>query len=71
MTLAELLPAVRALTDAEKRQLIETLSAELRQHVAESGNGLPGLDFLSYKPLEAYEAAATMQQMLESRKDRS
>ncbi len=67
MTLTELLPAVRELPRADKLRLIHFLVVDLAQ---EEGVPLPatGAEYPIWTPLNAFEAAETLLQVLEARK---
>jgi hypothetical protein len=64
MTIAELLPSVRSLSRIDKLQLIQVLTADLAQ-AEESAPIAAGLTYPLWSPDRAYDAAATLLQVLE------
>ena len=63
MSLAELLPSVQALPRSDKFRLVQELIAELAQE-----EGLTEGEYPIWSPYDAYEAAATLMQLLEEDK---
>lgn len=61
MSLAELLPSVRALPRSDKFRLMQELLAELAQE-----EGLAEGEYPIWSPCDAHEAAATLLQLLEA-----
>ena len=63
MSLAELLPSIHALPRNDKFRLVQELIAELAQD-----EGLPAGEYPIWSPSDAYEAAATLIQLLDQDK---
>lgn len=63
MTLKELYPLLRDLSRIEKLQAIQLLASELSK--SEEEIMLPAGDYPVWSPLGAFDAARTMQDMLE------
>lgn len=65
MSLAELVPAVKILPKADKLRLMQLLVIELAQD-----DGVPlleaGAEYPVWTPLNAFDAAETLQQLLDS-----
>lgn len=68
MSLAELLPAARALDSRDKALLFRALADDLARELATVP---PPRDFLGYSPLEAYETAAQLQKLLQDSREAS
>jgi hypothetical protein len=66
VTLADLLPSIQSLSQAEKLQLMQFLSAEVAQ-TSESNDRVPTVAIWS--PYDAHEGAATLLQVLKDAKD--
>lgn len=67
MTIAELLPSVRSLSRIDKLQLIQVLAADLAQ--AEEPTPITaGQTYPLWSPDRAFDAAATLLQVLEAEK---
>jgi hypothetical protein len=66
MTIAELLPTVRSLSRIDKLQLIQWLAADLAQADAEELCPIvPAQTYPLWSPDRAYDAAATLLQVLD------
>lgn len=65
MSLAELLPSVRALPRSDKFRLVQQLIAELAQE-----EGLAEGDYPVWSPYEAHEAAAVLMALLKQEEGR-
>ncbi len=63
MSLTELRPAVRALARRDKFLLVQELIAELSQE-----EGLTASEYPVWSPYDAYDAAATLLQLLQQEK---
>jgi hypothetical protein len=63
MSLAELLPAVDALSRCDKFRLVQELITELAQE-----EGIPEGEYPIWSPYEAHKAAATLLQLLKEEK---
>ena len=78
MSLAELLPAIRALPKPEQVQLMHLLVDGVSQSAPSQEDELllaamfpPGVSFEIATPPDSYEAAATLLTMLEAEKERA
>jgi hypothetical protein len=67
MSLAELLPILQSLPRTDKLRVVQFLATEL---VCEEGAELltPGRVYHVWSPIEAHEAAAALQKLLEAEK---
>ena len=75
MSLAELLPAIRALPADDRRELVRLLSDELDGRPAGAPTRAemdrffpPGVSFEVYTPLDCFEAAHALEQLLAAEK---
>lgn len=68
MSLAELLPAARALDGGDKLRLIRELAEDLTREEELRRLFPPGVEFPIWTPYESYEAAAIMQRLLDEQK---
>ncbi|TWU32057.1 hypothetical protein Q31b_58520 [Novipirellula aureliae] len=59
MTIAEILPQIQQLPDAEKRRLVELLTAEL-QSPSQSDSALPSEPLPIWSPHDSYQAASDL-----------
>ena len=59
MTIANILPQIQQLPDAEKRQLVELLTAEL-QNPTRRDSGLPADPLPIWSPHDSYQAASDL-----------
>jgi hypothetical protein len=66
MSISELLPAVQALPELEKRELIRILTEDLAV-TRESPLTVQGAEFPIWTPLAAYAAGETMMAAIEER----
>lgn len=65
MSLAELLPAARALDDGDKLRLIRELADDLAREEEIRRLIPPGVEFPVWSAFENYEAAAVLQKFLD------
>lgn len=68
-TLNDLMPQLRSLTRAEKLEAIQLLARDLASGEEPSGM-LTGQDYPVWSPLEAYDAAATLSQLLDQDREK-
>lgn len=64
MTLAEVLPAARALCDKDKLRLIRVLADDMDRENAEASLLPTEAEYPVWSPCTSYEAAAVLQSML-------
>ncbi|MGH9843076.1 MAG: hypothetical protein ACREEM_30420 [Blastocatellia bacterium] len=67
MTIVELLPQLQALPRAEKLRAVQFLIGEIASEEALAPL-VPGADYPIWSPYEAFEAAATLHELLEQDK---
>jgi hypothetical protein len=67
MTIVELLPQLQALPRIEKLRIVQFLIGEIAREEALQPL-IPGADYTIWSPYDAYEAATTLQDLLEQDK---